>query len=97
MESTRLVQSVLRFCGQLGWPNSLGGEGALGGCGSVRPHFHSPTSKNPRSPCSLVPRHSTMRDEYPYLHFRTGTAQGRGRGAVGMVGMRAPFAALNEG
>lgn len=48
MESTRLVQSVARFCGQQGWTNSLRAEEeeeALGEHGSVRPHFHFPTSK----------------------------------------------------
>lgn len=89
MESTRPVQSVLRFCGQRGWPDKLESGGSTG-----RARVSAPAL--PILPLPRIHGRSCTTPQYNagQVHGTrvpgTGTAQGRGRGMVGMVGMEAP-------
>lgn len=94
MESTRPVQSVLRFCGQQGWPNSLRSGGSTGRARVSAPAL--PILPLPRIQGRLVPRHSTMRDKYTVPEY-PGRVPRKGEGGDGGDGGdRSALAALNE-
>lgn len=69
MESTGLVQSVSRFCGQPSWTNSYPGreraEEALGGRGSVRPHFPFSHVQEATVLCTAPPQGAGQVQGYP--------------------------------